>query len=338
MKIPHSRARTSPGTMQTHLSSCQYRWRGCCFPRNGFTLIELLVVISILAILAALLLPSLSSARDRAKTVSCVSNLRQYNAALSAYLGDSDSVLPSSSRQPYSGRGMISPTYKVFRDSYLGNPLMMICPTMPSRTYYSYSDVYNPRAMVQRPPGWAFDDIFYWWNSGKYFGDGWDYVPLGTYYYYGGPISCLTQGCSSCSIGHPEQPPWADGGGTFKIYTSNVRSWSEFATLWDWDLFRMPWSALSCYGNPAAQMALNPHARNPGHSFAYLDGHVSFIPMDANKMASLYSCVGWGSPAAVASYSTPVIYSYNALCYKGVSYTDTSGPVGSILRLPSHAW
>ena len=59
-----------------------------------FTLIELLIVISIIAILAALLLPALNQARERAKTIQCVNNLKQCGIAATEYAHDHKNMIP----------------------------------------------------------------------------------------------------------------------------------------------------------------------------------------------------------------------------------------------------
>lgn len=63
--------------------------------RKNFTLIELLVVIAIIAILAAMLLPALSAARERARVASCSTRLKQTGLAMIMYAGDNGSYLPS---------------------------------------------------------------------------------------------------------------------------------------------------------------------------------------------------------------------------------------------------
>jgi prepilin-type N-terminal cleavage/methylation domain-containing protein len=62
--------------------------------KKGFTLIELLVVIAIIALLLAVLTPSLQKAKDQAKFVVCKNNLHQYGVATATYMADNPNEFP----------------------------------------------------------------------------------------------------------------------------------------------------------------------------------------------------------------------------------------------------
>lgn len=71
-----------------------FRINVCPRHRKGFTLIELLVVIAIIAILAAMLLPALSKAREMGRQAVCMSNLKQLGLAMMMYVGDNNEYFP----------------------------------------------------------------------------------------------------------------------------------------------------------------------------------------------------------------------------------------------------
>jgi len=133
IEFPHRRGgeKAKSKTSLLHQSYRGFPLSAFRFP-TAFTMVELLTVIAIIAILAGLLLPALSGAKEKANRVACAANLHQIGLAIQAFAGDNDSHTPSvdenGGASPSGYTGGTAAWYTALTNGYASSTKIFLCP------------------------------------------------------------------------------------------------------------------------------------------------------------------------------------------------------------------
>jgi prepilin-type N-terminal cleavage/methylation domain-containing protein/prepilin-type processing-associated H-X9-DG protein len=233
-----------------HTPKCQAR----------FTLVELLVVIAIIAILAAILLPVLSIAENRAKRTTCLNNLKQIDVAFALYAGDNQDTLPAEPNTTFGG--VATNIWALFY-----KPLVM--------KYVGLTGAPSPQDKVFDCPADA-----YWYSNvvlmaGSFFLSSTNGVY--TSYEY--------NGLGGTADPPPTLPDQTTSPGLFGWKLTAIHDTAKTALICDFTAAR-PFSWHDQLWLPDGQVGIN----NAKNMVGFVDGHVAHIPIYWDEDSGMASC------------------------------------------------
>lgn len=237
--------------------------------RNAFTLIELLVVIAIIAILAAILLPVLQQAKQRAWTAQCISNLRQIGMGMKMFADENGEMYPESGGDIHWNTNDVAPPAGSGKQSWM-------------QQIYQYTmntNLYNCPGNVQLPP--AMQGPFNYFNGARaaYLQAGADAAVNSTEIRY--PSAYVLSG-DTCGI--PDNTVGEGAGGTFDPLDADKDDYTQ-----------------NCVGGPTNGTPYELwQVHSGGQNILFDDGHAQYynryVP---TEMTFHYTVIAnWGETSA----------------------------------------
>jgi len=218
--------------------------------KQRFTLIELLVVVAIIGILAALLLPALQAAKERANEVACLAHLPQFGTALFAYLDDCDEVMPydpsgaAANPTVFGFQGWATQLYP-----YLAQASgLYYCPSVQTHWYPGHENHVYTTLLGQTMP----ENAVLW---GDY---------QGNRYYHGDARIPPYSGAAFYSLRSVDNPHWKTFmGDSYYCYDGTILGWESL------------WAEWSHPGSGAVRPVYAFRRHSGGANFLFLDGHAA---------------------------------------------------------------